>query len=152
MMSSVSSSGGRMQRKNRYIAATAVSMAVYAGLVMGSIHMPALLWPAIIMSVVSMGLACLWVREIDEAAREAHFVSWYWGGSLGLGVSVLVFLAVVARVSAPGGVEAAFSFVPERLPGSVGVFLGFVGGFALGCMPAVLGYVIWWSVLSLRRR
>jgi hypothetical protein len=145
-------SSGRMQRKNRYITATLASFAAYAILVVWSLQTPILLWPAIAMSVVSMGLACLWVREIDEAAQQAHFISWFWGGSLGLGISVLVFLAVVARVGAPGGIESAFSFVPERLPASIGVFLGFVTGFVLGCMPAVIGYVVWWSVLSLRRR
>ena len=46
--------------------------------------------------VIAVGGTVLYWRRLDEAAREAHKFAWYWGGSLGLGASVLLVNALQA--------------------------------------------------------
>lgn len=47
----------------------------------------------LIMLLVLIGstpMSILWWKQIDEAAREAHKTAWFWGGSIGMTVSLFV--------------------------------------------------------------
>lgn len=85
----------------------------------------------------------IWWRNIDEAAREAHKWSWYWGGTVGLsGVMVLFILAYLS-----GG-----GFVRDIIAraGLTGHELEL--GMAAGIILPVLGYVVAWAAWWWRRR
>jgi hypothetical protein len=130
----------RMKRKTLYILATLISIFVYTALVVFSHSQPWLVWPAMAVALVSVVFACFWMVALDEAAQQAHYISWYWGGSAGLLLSMLLFVAVVLR-------PEAF----EPILAELGVSYAFAGGIALGLLPPTIGYVIWWIVLWLRR-
>ncbi|MBL8542722.1 MAG: hypothetical protein JNJ63_02845 [Hyphomonadaceae bacterium] len=88
-----------------------------------------------------------WAMHLDEGALNAHYVAWYWGGSLGLALSALTYVAAAPASLAPGWVE-------NTLTAALGLDIpniGFHAGFLLGCLPAVVGYLIWWTVVCVRR-
>lgn len=61
-------------------------------------------------AVIAVGviLACIpWWRALDEMQRRAHLVSWYWGGSFGTLVALLVAIAMARNPYNPL-VEGAF--------------------------------------------
>ncbi len=39
---------------------------------------------------VSFPMSLSWWRQIDEAARDAHKTAWFWGGSIGMTVAILI--------------------------------------------------------------
>lgn len=130
----------RMKRKTIYIIATALSMAVYGGLLVLANAEPLLVWPAIAAALIGMVFACLWVVSLDEAAQQAHYIAWFWGGSAGLVVSMLTFITVAMRPEA---------FAP--ILSGLGEPYSFALGIACGLLPPSIGYLIWWAVLWLRR-
>ena len=130
----------RMKRKTLYIIATAVSMLAYALLLVLSNAAPWLVWPAIGAAVLGIVFACFWVVSLDEAAQQAHYISWFWGGSAGLVVSMLMFVAVALR---PEAFEPALAELTSAN--------AFAGGIVFGILPPTVGYSIWWVVLWLRR-
>ncbi len=130
----------RMKRKTLYIAATCACILVYGVFVALADAQPWLIWPAIGMMLLSMVFACFWMAALDEAAQQAHYIAWYWGGTAGIMVSMLLFVAVALR-------PAAF----EPVLAVLGVPYSFAAGIAAGLLPPSLGYAIWWAVLWLRR-
>ena len=53
------------------------------------------------LALVGALAACLpWWRRLDDMAREAHGVSWFWGGSLGMGLG-LIALMIGAGMESP---------------------------------------------------
>lgn len=138
----------REKRTQLWIIATALSLLVYGALVTLSLFQPWALWLAMAVAVVGVGFGVLWVVSLDEAAQHAHYVSWYWGGSLGLGFAALILLAMTPHMLRPGGLTPAFDVLPGM---NVAPTLGFMAGYMLGVLPPVLGYLIWWGVISLRR-
>lgn len=130
----------RMKRKTFYIAATCISMLAYAMLLVLSNAASWLVWPAMGAAVLGVVFACFWVVTLDEAAQQAHYISWFWGGSAGLVVSMLMFVSVALR---PEAFEPALA--------ELGAVNAFAGGIAFGVMPPTIGYAIWWIVLWLRR-
>lgn len=87
------------------------------------------------------GVGVYWSR-IDEAAREAHKASWFWGGSAGLGLI--------------GAVAGAFLGADAANGGSALAPAGQQGWFASGVLAAfaaqALGYGVFWVAWWLRRR
>jgi len=130
----------RMKRKTLYVAATIASMLAYVVLMALSHSAQWLVWLALAAALVSVVFACLWVAALDEAAQQAHYIAWFWGGSAGLFVSMLVFVTVMLRPSAFDGALT-----------SMGVEESFASGIVVGVTPAVIGYLIWWAVIWLRR-
>jgi len=63
---------------------------------------PWILAPMIIgMMVALLVVTLVWMRTIDEAAREAHQVAWFWGGLTGLAMGgVAVILATLPQAAA----------------------------------------------------
>ena len=103
--------------------------------------------PAIMRSATAFGfgLLTLWLgfshwRSLDEAAREAHKAAWYWGGSAGLGLS-MILLGYVVNDPAP------LRLLPSQAPAWLFVF----GGAACVGLQ-VVGYLVAWAIWWLRRR
>lgn len=139
----------REQRKNRFIGLTALFMVLYGASVSADLLLDVnLFWLTAALMIIAIGFAFLWARALDEAQMQAHYVSWYWGGSLGLMASALVFIALMPVIVAPGAVDALFL----RELGPMLPNLSFTAGFLLGMTPAVIGYLIWWGVITLQRR
>jgi hypothetical protein len=130
-----------MKRKTHYLIATVVSVAAYGVLTVLSRGQPWLVWPAFGALVAILVFACLWMAALDEAAQQAHYIAWYWGGSAGIGVSMLALITVVLRPDALAPLLSPFS-APET----------FAAGIMCGLMPPAVGYAIWWGALWLRRR
>jgi len=98
-------------------------------------------------AVIAVGLAvgvllCVrWWSALDEAAREAHKWAWFWGGSGGMTVGLLLLTTL------------SFS-EPERWPGALGETAP--DAFAMGVMAILLfqlaGYALAWAWWWLKRR
>jgi hypothetical protein len=102
---------------------------------------------AVAVVIFAMVTSVLWMREIDELARQAHYVAWFWGGSTGL--AVLLFLMLAAPALA-----AYFDFtIIERV---MAPFAGEGGAFFAGIMTSIvvltLCYGAWWIFFWLRKR
>ncbi|MEH0197939.1 hypothetical protein V7S57_20015 [Caulobacter sp. CCNWLY153] len=102
---------------------------------------------AIALSVVAVMALMLWLtarwwRAADEAAREAHKWSWYWGGSTGLALGGVPFILLYTM---PETVEA---MLPADLTTAQAVVLGMglLGGLQLA------GYGLFWAGWWLARR
>ena len=70
---------------------------------------PWLLAMAIAFALVAIIFAFLWVRALDEAKQQAHYIAWYWGGSAGLGFSALVLVGFLPFIVQPDEFERLFS-------------------------------------------
>ncbi len=93
----------------------------------------------IAMAAVSL-LVIWWWRRLDEAAREAHKWSWFWGGNLGLvvgGVILLTLVRVDLRASTLAGVDPAQVLAL---------------GMALLLLLQLIGYTLAWAGWWLARR
>jgi hypothetical protein len=130
----------RMKRKTLYIIATCVSMLAYAVLLTFVDTQAWMIWPALGAALLGIVFGCFWVASLDEAAQQAHYIAWFWGGSAGLVLSMLVF---VAAAVAPQVFEPVLSVL--------GAGETFVAGIVVGIVPPVVGYAIWWAALWLRR-
>ncbi|MDP2258635.1 MAG: hypothetical protein Q8J89_02825 [Caulobacter sp.] len=91
-------------------------------------------------AVLALGVLILWLSArwwagVDEAVREAHKFSWFWGGSAGMIVVGAVALPLL-RV-ARGAVDG-FGFTPA----DAGMFVNGVG-FTLALM--LVGYGLCWA-------
>ena len=103
-------------------------------------------WPIGAVCAVGLVLSFRWFLSLDEVARQAHYVSWFWGGSCGFAVAVALF---VGAVLAPAGwLEQVL------LPwwGGSPARAGFFTGALVATVLPVLGYVLWWMAFWLRRR
>jgi hypothetical protein len=137
----------RERRKGQFLALTGLFLALYCASVAADVALTgvSLLWLNAVLVIATTAAAFGWARMLDEAKITAHYVAWFWGGSLGLTVSGLGVLALAATMMAPGGVEALLPLWAEPN-------FAFTAGFMLGIVPAAVGYLIWWTVLWARSR
>lgn len=107
---------------------------------------PAIVSPLIIGAMVTALIATLvWMRFIDEAAREAHKFAWCWGGLSGL---------------ATGGVFVILATLPQAVAFDAQAMFGMrddpAAHMALGAtlLAAVMtgGYLVAWAAWWLKRR
>ena len=100
---------------------------------------------AILIMAGSLFAGALWMRSIDEAAREAHKAAWFWGGSGGMAVG-----GVLMILSGLPGAETitAESWLPGRLDPAAWMA---TGAFALMTLM-LIGYGIVWAWWWLARR
>jgi len=96
----------------------------------------------VVMMVVVLGVAFWWWSRLDEAAREAHKGAWYWGGSLGMLVSIVLMMVLTAR--------AVDIEVPANL-GETPIDL-FAAGVTLTVGLQLIGYGLAWVWWWLGRR
>jgi hypothetical protein len=95
-------------------------------------------------TLVSFVVGMMWMNGIDELAQRAHYVAWYWGGSMGLAAMMFLFLAspaLVQLVDMPG--------LAAKLGGEVGAFNA---GIATSLVFMTFGYGFWWLVFWLRKQ
>lgn len=90
--------------------------------------------------VLAIGALILWLSArwwvvADEAVREAHKFSWFWGGSAGM---IVVGAITIPLVTAARGSVDTFGLTPAE----AGMFVNGVG-FTLGLM--LLGYAVCWA-------
>ena len=100
---------------------------------------------AFILSLVMAGglMICIWWwRRLDEAAREAHKWAWYWGGSTGMLVGLVLMLVLTTR-PADIVLPASLGQTPADL---VGAGMIITLGFQL------VGYGLAWAWWWLGRR
>lgn len=92
-----------------------------------------------ILLAVGMGgaiwLGVGWWRRVDEAAREAHKWSWFWGGSCGMAVGFVCLLTVTMR-GADLPLPAWLGTTPQDL---------LVSGMMTILAFQVVGYLIAWA-------
>lgn len=98
-------------------------------------------------AVLVAGLAALvftgrWWKGADEAVREAHKSSWYWGGSTGLLLAGSVAVALASVAFGGGGDQFGLS------PAEAGLI---VTGAGMTVALMLLGYGLFWTVWWLRR-
>ncbi|RZJ04330.1 MAG: hypothetical protein EON89_08240 [Brevundimonas sp.] len=124
----------------------AIGYASAKGAIDASAGMPLVIGAfALLVMAGSFWIGVLWMRSIDEAAREAHKWAWYWGGTAGMAVGgVLMLLSAIPR-RAPLQVPLAFGGVPDPA--------GYAATGAFGLMMIMtLGYSIAWAIWWWRHR
>lgn len=100
---------------------------------------------AVVMMIGSLVIGALWMRSIDEAAREAHKAAWFWGGSGGMAVGGILMI-----MSALPGAEAVA--VAPWLAGRTDPAAWMAtGAFALMTLM-LIGYGVVWAWWWLARR
>jgi hypothetical protein len=138
----------RRNRKGFFIALTTLSFIPYFASVVADLLIPANLFGLTALSMLAIFAGAVgWARMLDEGAMSAHYISWYWGGSLGLAISAMTYMALAPALFT--GVS-----MDQLVTDLLGVSLsnaGFHAGFMLAIMPALLGYMAWWGVVWLRR-
>ncbi len=100
---------------------------------------------ATVLMIGSLAFGVVWMRSIDEAAREAHKAAWYWGGSGGMAL---------------GGVGIILSTLPGaetwRIPALLDGRTDPAAYAAVGALGITLlmmiGYTIVWAWWWLARR
>lgn len=95
-------------------------------------------------AIGAVTLSVLWMRTIDEAAREAHKWAWFWGGSSGMGVGLIgVVLATMPHAAS------------LRIPGFAGrsdpAAYAATGAYII-VLLVMLGYAIAWAWWWLGKR
>lgn len=98
---------------------------------------------AVVVMVGAIWVGALWMRSIDEAAREAHKAAWYWGGSSGMAVGgVLMILAML-----PGADSAPLPTLFEgRTDAAAYAATGAFGLMTLMVTGYGIVWVWWWLV------
>lgn len=87
----------------------------------------------------------IWWRSIDELAQEAHKSAWFWGGSLGMALSIVPII-VIAELTMQDRLDL------DTVEPEVALLLGTVGGTMAVVVPALLGYFGAWIVYWIRKR
>lgn len=139
----------RVSRKNMFMVITALGFVPYLVALLTDLVAPAnLFWLTALSILIIFVGAVGWARSLDEGAMSAHYISWYWGGSLGLMISIMIYIALIPTLLNPNvSVDAILAeAIGAPLPNA-----GFHAGFMLALLPAVLGYVAWWAIVWARR-
>lgn len=92
---------------------------------------------------LAMAVSIVWWKSADEAVREAHKWAWYWGGSCGLMVVMVIYFLSVLTGGEFG--ESLMNYL-----GAEGA--GFEFGIMTGVVPPICGYIIAWGIWWLRHR
>ena len=100
---------------------------------------------AIAVMTGSLAIGALWMRSIDEAAREAHKAAWFWGGSGGMAAG-----GVLMILSALPGAET-ITLTPWLMGRTDPAAWMATGAFALMTLM-LIGYGVVWAWWWLARR
>lgn len=100
---------------------------------------------AVLLMLGAMVVGALWMRGIDEAAREAHKAAWYWGGSAGLAIGGA--LMIIAGTPQAAGLRVAASFHGRTDPTAY-MALGAAGLMALMLVGYAVVWAWWWLARS----
>jgi hypothetical protein len=91
-------------------------------------------WTGLVIASASVISVLCW-RALDEVARDAHKTSWYWGGSFGLLIAFLAYIAA-DKVNPDLLVTLARGSEPTD-------FIGL--GLLVTIMAQLVGYLIVWA-------
>jgi len=91
---------------------------------------------AAVVCTVTFWFAWKWWLAIDEAAREAHKTGWYWGGTAGLLVAMVLFTGL--HFADPTISLARYAMIE----GDAGLILT---GIAVTATAQLIGYGLVWS-------
>jgi len=99
--------------------AVALGLGVAGGLLAKWAQPPLALQLAALAVIVALAYPASlpWWRKLDEMARQAHLVSWFWGASIGGGIIVAWIVALAKRGEAPVAMAhgAALVFVGQAV-------------------------------------
>ncbi len=136
----------RERRKNLFTLLTCVFALLYLASVFADVFVDAnLFWLSAAIVVAMTASTFGWGRTLDEAQLKAHYQAWFWGGSVGLMVSSLIFLALLPTMMSSGSAALGDDIADVATT-------SFTAGFVLAILPATLGYLVWWAVLWMRNR
>lgn len=93
-------------------------------------------------------LSFLQFNALDEVAKQAHYVAWYWGGLIALGAVAVLTMAL--SLSPP--LFAAIEQLMLRWFGNAEARTSFMLGLMTAPVLLALGFAAWWGVYWLRRR
>ncbi len=96
----------------------------------------------LVAGLVALWFSLRWWRAVDEAVREAHKTSWFWGASAGLVVVGGVAMALYGVTQGQG--DGAFGFTPRE----AGLVLT---GIAFTVVTLFVGYGLCWAGWWLQR-
>lgn len=148
---SESKPGGRERLKAAFIAGAGACLAVLiavkllSGRLDGDLQLAAQ-GVGYLAAALALGCSIGWIATLDEFAQRAHYVAWYWGGSLGLMAMAAVLLFVLLSPAAAAESLLLDWWGPSQAKS------GFLTGALTAMVLPVVGYTIWWSVFWLRRR
>lgn len=91
---------------------------------------------ALLVGLLSMLWSRGWWARVDEAVREAHKTSWYWGGSVGM--VIVGALAAMLMTDRSGVALDRFALVP----GDGGLILT---GIVVTLVLQLVGYAVFWA-------
>lgn len=100
---------------------------------------------AVILMVGAIAVSVIWMRSIDEAAREAHKAAWFWGGSTGMALGG----AVIVLSLLPG---AETLDLPAFWAGRTDPAAYAAAGASAMLLLMLVGYTIVWAWWWLARR
>lgn len=129
-----------------YAAAAIAGLAISMGWMVLGMEAPTTRYYVIavgLVSAITLPMTIIWWRGADEAVREAHKWSWFWGGSVGM---VLTFALL--------GADAVFdgAWLSPFLNGTLTLADAFRGGIFMVLSLMTAGYVIVWALWWLKRK
>lgn len=98
-------------------------------------------WLAITVALAAVAFSLMQFFVLDEAAKQAHYIAWYWGGLVGLVALMAVGLAFATDV-------APFEMVVNATTAMMGAADErelFLFGLLAGPSAMFLGFIVWWS-------
>lgn len=100
---------------------------------------------AAILLVATLWLGARWMKSLDEAAQEAHKWSWYWGGSVGMAVGMVLILVGSLPQTAGFNIESWYLGRTDPVAYMATGAFGIVG-------LMIAGYIVAWALWWLQRR
>lgn len=100
-------------------------------------------------AVLFIGVLCfLQFSALDEVAKQAHYVAWYWGSLVALSVVAALTVTIALWPALFGGIEQLML----RWFGDADAQTSFTFGLMTAPVLLALGYGVWWGIYWLRRR
>lgn len=106
-------------------------------------------WVASTLLPVALAVAVLQFQSLDEVAKQAHYVAWYWGSILVLSV---IALATIVGFAFPTSSSSWIAEVMLPIWGQSDLSGAFMAGLMTGPTLMAIGFFAWWAVYWLRRR
>jgi len=104
--------------------------------------------PSTAIIIVIGVLAVLQFNTLDEMAKQAHYLAWYWGGLVGLSAMGAIAIALAVAPSTFTYIEGLM----QQHAGKTDPETAFLLGSALTPILMMVGFTGWWTVYWLRRR
>jgi hypothetical protein len=120
-----------------------VAFAIGSRLFGFTMHAPAML----VLAAIGV-LSLLQFNTLDEMAKQAHYIAWYWGGLIGLSAVALITFVIGVTPESFSLIESVMTQRAGGADAQSAFLLGLVTTPAL----MMLGFTGWWAAYWLRRR